>query len=189
MTVGWVRDHTLLPLVVSVGVALLVAATGDRTVPNPLGDTFTGLSLSLAVALTTAAGCVLALRSRVATELGVPTPTPWRAAWCLTLLLAFVAATAALWGPGADPVQLARVTALVPGAAMVLGLLAGEGAGLVYLFACFAACLLTPRDLPAPWWNPVLHHGGVPSTVVAAAAVLAVLGWLSVAGGAGRSRS
>lgn len=181
---GWLHDHDwrLLGAALVAGAAALVA--GRRTLDNPLGTSYVGLSPELLLFLVGSAGFILCLPSRAARSLGVHVPRGPEAVW----LLVTGAATACLgWAAHGFAPDAASVvhglawTACLPALAARFG---GEGVGLLVVFGLFAACLMTPRDAVIPWWNPVLTEVDDPWRMSLALLLVVVFVGLHLGGGA-----
>jgi hypothetical protein len=155
---GWIHDHEWRVLLLCLLVAALLPLGLDGRVDSPLGDGFAAVSVPIAVTILSAGGFALSLRSRLASALVIDTPWRCRAAWLVVTgltALACAAMASAFLHPWPHTLH---VVATVAFGSALLTLWLGEGAGLSYLFACFAATLITPRGAAAPPWSPILHH-------------------------------
>lgn len=178
---GWLKDHNWAPLALCLLLALVLNRRLSLDLGSPLGDAYSNVNSSIVLCVLGAASCVIALRSDIATGLGVDTTRWLRAAWVTLVLSAQAIIVLLLRGHDWPPTVV--VIGLSSGVACLAMMLAGERAGLIYSLLVFATCLLNPAGEPRPWWNPLLGTPHVPWKPGVAITVLVALTAAYISGG------
>lgn len=178
---GWLTDHDWRLPVLSAGFAVATLLTGQAILVSPLGESYQGVTVGLFAILCSSAGFALSLRSRIAAALNIRAGARYRLLWFVAQLLVVAIVAESVAGLHLSPRRLVFVVGWGAGMAGLLALGLSEAAAALYVFLLFAACMLTPRGEPAPWWNPLLHVPGGGSGVVSAAILLLACGAIYVA--------